>query len=85
MRWSNYYTPILISMDYLDPRMPYALHFVRRRCPALNESEVEEAARNFLAYMDVVRRIYERLTAEGHDVGKLFKERKNMQHLDSGS
>ncbi len=28
-----------------NPRMPYALRFVRRRCPTLNKGELEEAAR----------------------------------------
>ena len=65
-------------MDDLDPRMPYALRFVRRRCPILNGNELEEAAQNFLVYMDVVRRIYERVTAEKRDVGVMTEERRSI-------
>ncbi len=71
-----YYPPISISMDDLDPRMPGALRLVRKWCPDLSEEELAEAAQNFLAYMNVVRRIYERLIIEGHDVGKMLEERK---------
>lgn len=60
----TYYPPILINMDDLDPRMPGALRLVRKWCPELSEEKLAEAAQNFLAYMDVVRRIYERVTAE---------------------
>jgi hypothetical protein len=72
-------------MEDIDPRIPYALRLVRRWCAELSEKELVEAAQNFLVYMDVVRRIYERLTAEGRDVEKVTEEWKNKQHRDPRS
>jgi hypothetical protein len=41
-----------------------ALKFVRRRCPHLNEEELQEAASAWIGYMKVVWRIHERVEAE---------------------
>jgi hypothetical protein len=84
MRWSNLLAANAKHMND-DPRMPHAVLLVRRWCPKFSEQELIEAAQNFLAYMDVVRRIYERLIAEGHDVGKIMEEWKNKKPSDSRS
>ncbi len=53
-------------MNFENPWLKgWALRFVRRRCPKLSETELEEAALNLLAYMEIVWDIYQRLKSEG--------------------
>lgn len=50
-----------------------ALKFVRRRCPHLNDEELQAAAQAWIGYMKVVWRIHERVEherLEGHTPGK---------------
>ncbi len=52
-------------MDFEDPWLKdWALRVCRRRCPKLSEEELEEAAQNLLAYMEVVWDIFQRLKSE---------------------
>lgn len=41
-----------------------ALKLVRRRCPHLNDEELQDAANAWIDYMKVVWRIHERVEAE---------------------
>jgi hypothetical protein len=53
------------NMDFGSPDLQdWALRFVRRRCSDLSEKEIEEAAQNLLAYMEVVWDIYRRISEE---------------------
>jgi hypothetical protein len=53
--------------DEADSRMEAALKFVRKRCPNLTETELQEAAENRLNYLDVVWRIAQRQLRGGGD------------------
>ena len=46
----------------------WALEFCRRRCPKLTEQELEEAAYNWLNYMQVVYQIHRRMMNEKRDI-----------------
>jgi hypothetical protein len=56
--------------DESDSRMEAALKFVRKRCPNLTESELQEAAENWLSYLDVVWRIAQRQLRDGGDTSE---------------
>jgi hypothetical protein len=51
-------------MHYSEDALERALKFVRRRCPDLNEEELQEAAHNWLAYMEIVWKISQRRLRE---------------------
>ena len=71
-------------MDFESPGLKdWALRFVRRRCPGLSATELEEATQNLLDYMQVVWDIYGRLRAEGVDVRKLVEERQRLYLIGS--
>jgi hypothetical protein len=63
LRWSITYQPThtIHMLTFDSPEVfSVALKFVRRRCPHLNEEELQDAAQNWINYMKVVWRINER-------------------------
>ena len=71
-------------MDFENPGLKdWALRFVRRRCPGLSGSELEEAVQNLLDYMEVVWDIYKRLESEGRleEVAQVRKEMEREHRL----
>jgi len=67
-------TQIIHMLTFDSPEVfATALKFVRRRCPHLNEEELQDAAQNLINYMKGVWRINERIEREkleGHKPGK---------------
>ena len=60
---------------------PHVPLFVRRLCPHSSEEELAEAAENWFAYMELIRRLHQRLKANGKLDELLVQMRSEQETL----